>query len=191
MELKYEQENPELAAEPCTSGLSIFEHKEQVSEIDLSYHNDDSLIVVPPEERPPIVDIKKGKDLNFKENDVKSPEEYVNMFVQKGEKIKVDTIKRQKGDRVPQKKRYTLKERMAKLSEDVKRQMLIDALYEKLMKSQTSIVVTSETAKVLVLKKTDKNFLDESIKVSIDNKLLEDNFRDFDRPLENEETLWR
>lgn len=136
--------------------------------------------MIPPEERPPVVDIKKGKDLNLKggkENpDLKTPAEYVKMFAEKGEKIKEETVKRQKGDRVPQKKRYTLKERMAKISDDVKRQMLIDALYEKLMKSQTSIVVTTETAKVLVLKKTDKNFLDESIKVSIDNKLLTNNF---------------
>ena len=81
--------------------VSIFEHKEAVSEIDLSYHNDDSLIVIPPEERPPVVDIKKGKDLNFKSNDLKSPEEHIKMFVDKSEKIKNDTVKRQKGDRVP------------------------------------------------------------------------------------------
>jgi hypothetical protein len=49
--------------------MSMFEQKAEVTEIDLSYHNDDSCIVIPPEERPPKVDLPRGKDLDMKKGD--------------------------------------------------------------------------------------------------------------------------
>jgi hypothetical protein len=43
--------------------------------------------------------------------------------------------------------------------------------------------VTSATAKFLVVKKEDKNFLNEYLKGCIDRAVLEEDFFDYDRPL--------
>jgi hypothetical protein len=46
-------------------------------------------------------------------------------------------------------------------------------------------MVTSATAKVLVINREDKSFLSEPLKQSIDRAILEKDFIDFDRPLES------
>ena len=53
------------------------------------------------------------------------------------------------------------------------------------MRSQTSIMVTSSTAKLIVIKKEDKTFLNEALKQSIDKVIIDENFQDHDRPLKN------
>ena len=65
--------------------------------------------------------------------------------------------------------------------------MLIDNLHNKLIRSQASIIVSSATAKFLVVKKEDKNFLNEYLKSCIDKAVLEENFFDYDRPLPSHE----
>ena len=67
--------------------------------------------------------------------------------------------------------------------------MLIDELYLKLITAQASIIVTSATAKFLVVKKEDKNFLNEYLKGCIDRAVLEEDFFDYDRPLKNNEEI--
>lgn len=51
------------------------------------------------------------------------------------------------------------------------------------MRAQASVVVTSATAKFLVVRKDDKNFLDAYLKGCIDRAVLEEDFFDYDRPL--------
>ena len=48
-----------------------------------------------------------------------------------------------------------------------------------------TIYVTSATAKLIVIRKEDKSFLNETLKQSIDKVVLDQNFRDCDRPLAN------
>ena len=49
------------------------------------------------------------------------------------------------------------------------------------MCSQSTILVTSSTAKLIVLKKEDKGLLNEYLRVCIDRAILETNFADVDR----------
>ena len=58
-------------------------------------------------------------------------------------------------------------------------------MQDMLMRSQTSIVVMSATAKLIIIKREDKTFLNENLKQSIDRAILEQDFKDFDRPLDN------
>lgn len=44
------------------------------------------------------------------------------------------------------------------------------------MRSQTSIMVTSATAKLIIIKKEDKTFLNEALKQSIDRVIIDENF---------------
>jgi len=44
------------------------------------------------------------------------------------------------------------------------------------MRSQTSIVVNSATAKLIIIKKEDKTFLNEALKQSIDRVIIDENF---------------
>ena len=53
------------------------------------------------------------------------------------------------------------------------------------MRSQCSITVTSAEAKVIVINKADKSFLNESLKQAIDKAIMDQNFKDFDRPFVN------
>ena len=46
-------------------------------------------------------------------------------------------------------------------------------MHDSLMRSQTTIFVTSATAKVIVIKKEDKTFLNEALKQSIDRVILD------------------
>lgn len=57
------------------------------------------------------------------------------------------------------------------------------------MQSQTTIFVNSASAKLLVVKKEDKSFLEEGLKQSIDKAVLDMNFKDFDRPLINKREI--
>lgn len=50
------------------------------------------------------------------------------------------------------------------------------------MQAQTSIIVTSSTAKFLVVKKEDKGLLNEYLRICIDKAILKTNFEDLDRP---------
>jgi predicted oxidoreductase (fatty acid repression mutant protein) len=43
----------------------------------------------------------------------------------------------------------------------------------------------SATAKVIVIRREDKTFLNEALKQSIDKVILEQDFKDVDRPLNN------
>lgn len=43
----------------------------------------------------------------------------------------------------------------------------------------------SSTAKVIVIRREDKTFLNEALKEEIDRVILRSEFRDFDRPLSN------
>lgn len=58
-------------------------------------------------------------------------------------------------------------------------------MYDQLQESQASVYVTSATAKVLVIKREDKSFLNVALKESIDRLVMEMEFKDFDRPVKN------
>ena len=58
-------------------------------------------------------------------------------------------------------------------------------MQDSLIRSQCSIIVTSAEAKVIVINKEDKTFLNESLKQAIDKAIMDKNFMDFDRPLVN------
>jgi hypothetical protein len=58
-------------------------------------------------------------------------------------------------------------------------------MHDNLIRSQTSIMVTSATAKLIVIRKEDKTFLNEALKQSIDRVIIEQNFKDHDRPFPN------
>lgn len=60
-----------------------------------------------------------------------------------------------------------------------------ERLYPKLMQAQVSIIVTSATAKFLVVKKEDKSLLNEYLRVCMDRAILETYFEDLDRPERN------
>lgn len=66
---------------------------------------------------------------------------------------------------------------------------LTDRMHHILMKSQTSITVVSAVAKLIVIRREDKTFLNEMLKQSIDRVILEQDFKDFDRPLNNNKDL--
>ena len=70
-------------------------------------------------------------------------------------------------------------------SDEAYHQMFIDHMHDNLMRSQTSVMVTSATAKLIVIKKEDKTFLNEALKQSVDKVIIEENFQDHDRPLRN------
>ena len=63
--------------------------------------------------------------------------------------------------------------------------MFADHMQDSLIRSQCSIIVTSAEAKVIVINKEDKSFLNESLKQAIDKAIMDKNFMDFDRPLVN------
>lgn len=44
-------------------------------------------------------------------------------------------------------------------------------------------MVTSATAKLIIIRKEDKTFLNEALKQAIDKAIIEENFMDHDRPL--------
>jgi hypothetical protein len=54
--------------------------------------------------------------------------------------------------------------------------LFIEHMHERLMRSQTSIMVTSATAKLIIIKKEDKTFLNEALKQSIDRVIIDENF---------------
>ena len=54
------------------------------------------------------------------------------------------------------------------MAKEMVERMSVQALYDILVVSQASIVVNSATAKLLVIKKEDKNFLSEELKFAID-----------------------
>ena len=58
--------------------------------------------------------------------------------------------------------------------------------YHQLMQAQASIIVTSSSAKFLVIKKEDKSLLNEYLRVCIDRAILDTNFVDKDRPQDNQ-----
>ena len=47
------------------------------------------------------------------------------------------------------------------------------------------MIATTSIVKAMILRKEDKNFLNETLKNIIDRKLLERKFRDQDRPHDN------
>lgn len=51
------------------------------------------------------------------------------------------------------------------------------------------MIVTSSTAKFLVIKKEDKGLLNEYLRVCIDRAILETNFVDLDRPENNHQDV--
>lgn len=64
-------------------------------------------------------------------------------------------------------------------------EQFVDEVYPHLMKAQVSIIVTSASAKFLVIKKEDKCLLNEYLRVCMDRAILETNFEDLDRPERN------
>lgn len=64
-------------------------------------------------------------------------------------------------------------------------------MHDSLMRSLTTIYVTSASAKLIVIKKEDKTFLNEALKQSIDKAIVDQDFRDFDRPLNNQRDCLR
>ena len=85
--------------------------------------------------------------------------------------------------RTPEKKEMSAEEMDVYLTEQKAEQMLIEQIHQNLIKSQMSIVVNSATAKFLVVRKEDKNFLNEYLKGCIDRAIFNENFNDFDRPM--------
>ena len=67
--------------------------------------------------------------------------------------------------------------------------LLVDRLQTALMRSQASVVVSSATAKFLVVRKEDKNFLDAYLKQCISLAVLNTDFYDYDRPLQTFEAV--
>ncbi|CDW81425.1 tpr repeat-containing protein [Stylonychia lemnae] len=67
----------------------------------------------------------------------------------------------------------------------VMKSRLYDRLMHELQKSQLTVVANTASVKVMVIRKEDKNFLNETLKNIIDRRLLEKRFRDADRPLDN------
>jgi hypothetical protein len=63
--------------------------------------------------------------------------------------------------------------------------MLVEKLQDNLIRSQTSVVCSSSTAKLIVIRKEDKSFLNEALKQAMDKVILDQNFKDYDRPLGN------
>jgi hypothetical protein len=49
----------------------------------------------------------------------------------------------------------------------------VEHMLDSLVRSQTTIFVTSATAKLIVIKKEDKTFLNEALKQSIDKVILD------------------
>ena len=49
-------------------------------------------------------------------------------------------------------------------TEETYQNLFIEYMHESLMRSQTSIIVTSATAKLIIIKKEDKTFLNEALK---------------------------
>jgi hypothetical protein len=66
---------------------------------------------------------------------------------------------------------------------------LVAKLHDNLLRSQTSIVVTTHTAKLIVVRKEDKSFLNEALKQAVDKIILDMNFKDYDRPMANFEEV--
>jgi hypothetical protein len=75
--------------------------------------------------------------------------------------------------------------------EEVCQTKFIEHMQDSLLRSQTTIYVTSANAKLIVIRKEDKSFLNEALKQSIDKVVLDQNFRDCDRPLANFQELER
>lgn len=78
-------------------------------------------------------------------------------------------------EKVPVHKRK--KDHKDRLQRKVEKQF-VDRLYPHLMKAQVSIIVTSATAKFLVIKKEDKSLLNEYLRVCMDRAILETHFVD-------------
>jgi len=53
-----------------------------------------------------------------------------------------------------------------------------------LLKSQLTIIACTSSVKVMVVRREDKSFLNETLKNIIDRKLIEKKFRDADRPFD-------
>lgn len=57
--------------------------------------------------------------------------------------------------------------------EEICQRKFVEHMLDLLIRSQTSVFVTSATAKVIVIKKEDKSFLNEALKQSIDRVILD------------------
>lgn len=51
------------------------------------------------------------------------------------------------------------------------------------------MVADTATVKLMSIRKEDKNFLNEMLKNIIDRKILEQGFRDYDRPMDRKEDV--
>lgn len=50
-------------------------------------------------------------------------------------------------------------------------------------------MVTTHTAKLIIVRKENKSFLNEALKQAIDKMILDTNFKDHDRPMANFEEI--
>jgi hypothetical protein len=100
---------------------------------------------------------------------------------------RIKEIKRTKTPEIRQSREQAIEVVHAKQVES----MLVDKLHTPLMTSQASVVVTSATAKFLIVKKESKNFLDAYLKGCIDQAVLAEDFFDYDRPLPSFEDVQR
>jgi len=152
-------------------------------EFDLSFHDDNSLESVDPAKLAPPIDLVNGTDLDGEGKlDLRTAFEKQRMQVK-------DQILELTKKRVPHKKRYNYKDRMDILTEDVANRLLVEKLQDNLLRSQASIVVSTSSAKMLVIKKEDKNFLNEYLKSCIDKVVLAEDFKDHDRPMKTFEDV--
>ncbi len=75
------------------------------------------------------------------------------------------------------------------MTKEDQEKILIAKLHDNLLRSQTSIVVTTHTAKLIIVRKEDKSFLNEALKQAVDKVILDTNFKDHDRPMANFEEI--
>ena len=81
-----------------------------------------------------------------------------------------------KGTSVFSRSRHQAKKLEDDFTEETYQNLFIEYMHESLMRSQTSIIVTSATAKLIIIKKEDKTFLNEALKQSIDRVIIDENF---------------
>ena len=57
--------------------------------------------------------------------------------------------------------------------DEICQRRFVEHMLDSLIRSQTTVFVTSATAKLIVIKKEDKTFLNEALKQSIDKVILD------------------
>jgi len=77
---------------------------------------------------------------------------------------------------------YSPVKKVGNRAEAVLEARIQESMFDELRRSQLTIIASSASVKLMIIKREDKNFLSETLKTFIDKKIIDTAFEDLDRP---------